>query len=170
MFLLVNTNCAHLVVQFSSHPVAECNELKHCDDIFENWVSVCWVGDRYGMTFFLSCPFPPLFSRGEGIRVEYIHIVWCILLHRKTVLQNYFFFNALCGKGNAKSYLALCSMSFWNEKEWLIFKVLPAVFLRGIALCHYFLEFWVAIPNASLSNLHWKGARVTLIMLSAPVC
>lgn len=81
-----------------------------------------------------------------------------------------FFFNALCGKGNAKSYLALCSMSFWNEKEWLIFKVLPAVFLRGIALCHYFLEFWVAIPNASLSNLRWKGARVTLIMLSAPVC
>lgn len=28
------------------------------------------------MTFFLSCPFPPLTSRGEGIRVEYVHSVY----------------------------------------------------------------------------------------------
>lgn len=45
MFLLVNTNCAQLVVQLRSHPLVEFNEL-NTDEVFENWVSVAeWETD-----------------------------------------------------------------------------------------------------------------------------
>lgn len=39
--LAVNTNCAYLVVQLSSHLSAEFNELNTVMGFLENWVSVC---------------------------------------------------------------------------------------------------------------------------------
>lgn len=104
---------------------------------------------------FSELPFPTTYQQRRrdksGICAQ------CILVQRKTLFFRISpFKNALYGKGNAKSYLASCSMSFWNYK--LVFEVLPAVFLMGIAWCHY-LEIGVAILNTYLSSLCWKGAK-----------
>lgn len=98
------------------------------------------------MAYFLSCPFPPLVSRGKG-KDWNVHSIYCSTgKHGSPELT---LFKVLYMGKEMKSHIQLYAPSLFKIKKNGCFSkfCLQCLHCQGIALCHYFLRYSSCNPK-----------------------